>query len=703
MKAGEKTLVKYLEGNDQEFVIPVFQRHYDWRKEHCQRLWIDLLSMISNETRSHFFGSIVSVVTPSPRKTEFLIIDGQQRITTVSILMAAICNLIARGELADNKDISKKLRNEYLIDSYETETDNIRLKLIQKDSAIYSRIINNDLDDITDQSNVLFNYEYFAEQLRESKDELTVEQLFNAIRSLFIVDIQLKQGEDDPQLIFESLNSTGLALSEADKIRNLVLMNLSHKQQTDFYTKYWQRIESNTTQSKNSVSDFVRDYLTIALRRIPRGDRVYIEFKEFHLQSKRTVEEILEDMLKFSRYYQIILTASFPDVKVSNALRALLKLDNRVTFPYLMELLDNHQVGIVSNDDLATVLRTLENFLFRRTICSVPTNALNKLFTSFEKDIRKYPEWHKKYIDIFGYVISSKQASGRFPTDEEFAQALINRDIYNMQARSKIYLLEELENTNNEKVVDVATLLDSKVLTIEHIMPQTLSAIWRKSLGTNAAELHALYLHTLGNLTLTAYNNKYSNNPFLNKRDRKNGFCESKLTLNTYVQQCDNWGENEIKERAHQLAQVALKRWPRATSSYHPVKESTATYTLSEEESFRFKSILSYEFKGAEKYVSTWSDMYKQVVASLYDQDPSIMSSIVSSPNLNPGLKSFIGTSSASIRTPFHIGDGIYLEMNIDTDSKMRALKAIFDVYDEDSTNLAFTVKMETNTDDSAE
>ncbi|MEI7667943.1 MAG: DUF262 domain-containing protein, partial [Erysipelotrichaceae bacterium] len=346
MQAGDKRLVKFMEGNDIDFVIPVYQRSYDWQIEQCKRLWDDLITIIKSG-RSHFFGSIVSVVTPSPNVTEFMIIDGQQRLTTVSLIMAALCNLIESGELQDPNNLSTMVKNEYLINKYRPFENKLRLKLIKTDRESYDRIVENDKNfNFTKSSNLFKNYQYFLTMFLSNTNNHTVDQYVAALKQLFIVDIQLKAGEDDPQLIFESLNSTGLALSEADKIRNFVLMNLTSEQQNDYYYKYWINIENNSTSVKNGVSDFVRDYLTFKLRRIPRADRVYFEFKDFVDQIELPILEILKDLLRYSRFYKIITTGEHSNNSISKLLKDLIRLDNKVSFPYLLEVFSDRDDGV---------------------------------------------------------------------------------------------------------------------------------------------------------------------------------------------------------------------------------------------------------------------------------------------------------------------------------------------------------------------
>jgi len=696
MKAGEKSLVKYLDGNDQEFIIPVFQRRYDWRTEQCKRLWEDLLQVIDNNYKTHFFGSIVSVVTTSPKLTEYLIIDGQQRITTISLIMAAICNLVKDGKLSDDKGLVEKIYNEYLIDPYQQGDSKFRLKLITQDREVYNRIIDMDMDGIPEDSNVRINYDYFVGQILKNQNKYSVDQLFGAIRSLFIVDIQLTQGEDDPQLIFESLNSTGLALSEADKIRNLVLMNLPIKQQTEYYSKYWQKIEANTSIDKNSVSDYVRDFLTMKLRRIPRADRVYFEFKDYSQSGEIELGNLLCEMLKYSRYYHMILTAEHTHPGIQKALKMLLTLDNRVTFPYLLELFDDFDNEVFAADQMLLVLRFMESFLFRRTICSVPTNALNKYFASLEKDIRRYPEWKTKYAEVLFYIASKRHSSSRYPSDEEFLQELVTRDIYHMQARNKVYLLEELENYDEREIVDVSSLLKNGELTIEHIMPQTLTTIWENTLGNDFLAIHMELLHTLGNLTLSAYNSTYSNRPFLEKKEMPKGFRESKLTLNKYVQTCDNWGKTQIEARAQMLANAAIKRWQEYQSSYQPAASEMSTYSLEDEESHRFQVLGSYEFQGIDVKGITWSGMYKNLFTSLCEKDPSILAAFAGASDKKASLLAIsVVNHPNTLRTAIQIGHNIYVETNLNTDRKLQVLRELFDLYEIDHEDLTFNVQPE--------
>ena len=691
MQAIDKFLVRFLEGSDIEFIVPVFQRRYNWQIEHCKRLWDDIKSIIETK-QSHFLGSIVSVVNPTPKLTEYMIIDGQQRLTTLSLLIAAISNLIVEGELSDPAYLLKGIQNKYLLDEYRRDHDKLKLRLVSEDQPIYRKIVvHDDLEGI--QSNLINNYDFFRNEVIRYKDDCSVESIIEAIKKIVIVDIQLKPGHDDPQLIFESLNSTGLALSEADKIRNFVLMNLSSNIQDNYYRSYWKKIEQNVASAKNGVSDFVRDWLTFKLRQIPRADRVYFQFKNYVLQEQNEIVQILKDLLKYSGYYKVLLTGETSNKALASALKNLLYFENRILFPYLLELLDHQSHDLVSEADLIEILKMLESFLFRRNICGVPTNTLNKMFTTFEKDIERYDAYKGQYLDVFKYVILDKTSSLRFPRDEEFEQALITRDIYNMQARTKVYLLENLENSFSKEVLNVRELLDEGVLTIEHIMPQTLTRTWEQELKGDYQDIHMRLLHTLGNLTLTAYNIEYRNFPFLQKRDMENGFRNSKLRINDFVSLCETWSECQINERAKLLAKVAVNRWPVKTTQYTPPRSDMNTFSMDDELTYRSKSIVSFEFNGKEFKVSNWSDFFKQVVQMLYEQDGSILQKIVDEPAFAVELASIFSNDEKKLRSATTISDHIFVEMNTSIDRKLQIIRLLLDYYDETDTNLRFTIK----------
>jgi uncharacterized protein with ParB-like and HNH nuclease domain len=614
MKAKEKRFLHFLEGSDKHFVIPVYQRNYDWKKEHCSQLYEDLIDITKNN-RTHFLGSIVSIYHDDGDGREYLIIDGQQRLTILSILLVSIYKLIDEGKIETT--ISKEMiRDEYLINKYTKNDKKIRLKPVKNDKNAFASLFKTE-DDYLQDTNITVNYLYFYNRIQEG--EITIDGLFSAIKQIVIVEIELKNGEDDPQLIFESLNSTGLDLTEADKVRNFVLMKENSTVQENYYNNYWNKIEINTNYS---VSDFIRHYLTIKERVIPNKNKVYLYFKNYVTENISNNEELLQDLLKYSKYYKEIISTNINPF--STYLSKINRLESVVTYPFLMEVFDDYSENILSEKDLQIIFKTIISFVFRRLICEVPTNALNKIFMVLGREIKKYDDFKENYVDIFKRVITQKRYSQRFPKNEEFVLKIITKDIYNFKNKNKLFLLEQLENFDNKERVDVENLVSTNELTIEHIMPQTLTPIWRETLGEKYNLIHEKYLNTLGNITLTGYNSKLSNKPFLEKRDMEKGFKESRLFLNKMLADLSLCDEQSIIDRAHFLKEKALDIWEYPRSNYQSVKDELNVFTLSgEDTNFTGEKILSFKIiEDKEFKVNSWKDFYKKTSKILFELNP---------------------------------------------------------------------------------
>lgn len=333
MKGSECRLIEYMEGSKKRFIIPVYQRNYDWKTENCKQLYDDLIKVIKNKRRSHFFGSLVSVYEPSGRNTEFLVIDGQQRLTTVSLLFLAMYNLIDAGAIVSNdSSLGKQIYEDFLVDKYQPEETRIKLKPVKNDQKAFGKLFSS-VDEHIRESNLTTNYNYFYERIQ--KQEITIDELFDAICSLEIINITLNN-EDNPQLIFESLNSTGLDLSEGDKIRNFILMGLPSKEQDEYYDKYWNRIEECT---KYDVSSFVRDYLSVKQMVIPSQKKIYISFKEYVEQQSIEVEELLKELLAYAKRYEILLCGGAKNKVLDSCIYRLNRLETTVTRPFFLEVL----------------------------------------------------------------------------------------------------------------------------------------------------------------------------------------------------------------------------------------------------------------------------------------------------------------------------------------------------------------------------
>ena len=509
MKGAETMLVKFLEGSDKRFVIPVYQRNYDWKMENCRQLYDDLVKVAQSQRKSHFFGSIVSVYNPDGANEEFLIIDGQQRLTTVSLLLLAMHNLLRQGKIASKAgNLPDQIYKKYLVDEWKPKETRIKLKPVKNDQAALEQLFDETAEYIS-TSNITINYEYFYERVQ--REEISIDSLFDAIRRLQIISITLNQ-DDNPQLIFESLNSTGLALSEGDKVRNFILMGLPSAQQQEFYEKYWNKIEECT---EYQIDAFIRDYLSVKQQSTPTMSKIYFAFKHYVEETGQGTEPLLKDILGYARLYAILLRGGNADDKrLAACINRLNRLETTVTRPFFLEVLRLKREGTLSVDDAVCIFLVTENYLFRRTICDVPTNALNKIFLLLHKEIVGYDGSTDRYADKFAYALCSKRERARFPGNKEFAEAFGNRDIYRMNGKNRAYLMERLENFGTMEDKDVYRHLDNGDYSIEHIMPQHLTPAWRDELGEDYAEIHETWLHRAANLTLTTYNPKLSNSTF---------------------------------------------------------------------------------------------------------------------------------------------------------------------------------------------
>jgi uncharacterized protein with ParB-like and HNH nuclease domain len=625
---------------------------------------------------------------------ELLIIDGQQRIATISLLLLAIHNLLEKEEvISESESLKEEINELYLIDKFAKKEKRIKLKPVKADNQAFLKLYNNNPEDYILNSNITKNYFYFLNKIKEN--EISIDDLFEAIRRLMIVDIRLNSRDDDPQLIFESLNATGLGLTQADLVRNFILMGKSKDVQERFYNDYWNPIEKNT---QYRVDSFIRDYLTLKERIIPKKDKVYVGFKKYVYKnySNENIEFFLKDLLKFSKYYRRIAFSQDSNSEINKILKRINRLDVTVSYPFLLEIFDYYESNTISKNDLINILYTIETYAFRRLICNVPTNALNKVFMTLGREIKKHTDFKEKYFEIFKYTLINKKYSQRFPVDEEFSEMLKTRDIYNFKSKNKLHLLERLENYDNVEKVSVEELLSEGKLNIEHIMPQTLSAKWKESLGKNWDKTHNQYLNTLGNITLTGYNSRMSNRPFLEKRDIEKGFKDSKLSLNKFLRNLDYWNADTITRRANKLKDIALKIWSYPTTEYESSIIEVYRYNLSEDYNFTGEKIKSFILMNQEYPVKSWKDFYQILAINLYDLAPDIFNSFLSDGDFTDGRK-LISDKMEDLRNPLKVTDNIYLESNLSAESIVNMARLLLRKYDigEDEVVVILTEKEE--------
>lgn len=687
MKGSECRLIEYMEGSKKRFIIPVYQRNYDWKTENCKQLYDDLVKVIKNKRRSHFFGSLVSVYEPSGRNTEFLVIDGQQRLTTVSLLLLAMYNLIKSGIITP-KDVylDKQIYEDFLVDKYQPEETRIKLKPVKNDQKAFGKLFNDASEHIR-ESNLTTNYNYFYERIQ--KQEISIDELFDAICRLEIINITLNN-EDNPQLIFESLNSTGLDLSEGDKIRNFILMGLPSKEQDEYYDKYWNRIEECT---KYDVSSFVRDYLSIKQLAIPSQKKIYISFKDYVDQKSIETEELLKDLLAYAKRYEILLSGGTGNKALDACIYRLNRLETTVTRPFFLEVLRLYDENKLDISELTEIFLITENYLFRRAICDLPTNALNKIFSTLHREITRYEANDEGYLEKFKYALLSKKDRARFPDDDEFSERFTDRQVYLMNSKNKIYIMERLENYSTLEDKDVYCHCDDGTYSIEHIMPQHLTPAWIKALGEDYEEIHETWLHRIANLTLTAYNSKYSNSTFEEKKSMKNGFEDSGIRMNTYIAKKDKWTLAELEERNQYLMGRALEIWVAPTTTFKPAVKQMDSYTLDDDVSLSGRLIARFSYKNTEQPVSSWVEMFQKVLQILYAEDKSVITKLAASKD--DGLALNFTMNEADFKKTVEIGDGIYVWTNTSTQTKLSVLNKVFKLYDADPSDLVFYLREE--------
>lgn len=690
MIAGANNILRLIDGTDKKFIIPVYQRPYSWKKKNCEQLLSDLKEVSEKEYPSHFFGSLVYVSENVGGCEEYLVIDGQQRIITVSLLLLAVRNyILEHPELSLNSINTDKIKNAYLTDAYANDTKKLKLKLIQGDDAAYEALIEG--RKLIENTNITANYNYFHDEIGKMSPEM-LEGVYQAIGKLDIVSISLQpQNGDDPQLIFESLNSTGLALETADKIRNYVLINMKHQEQETFYRNYWEPLEQ--TVGHEDLDKFIRYYLAVKTRELYSENRLYFEFKDYRRDSHLPIELIFKDMNEYAGYYNAIVNPEKEKTEYSEILERINKLTVKTYIPLAMDLFKAKSDGRISSVNMGKALEVIENYIVRREVCNLPANVFNKLFVQIGAEIDKEVNESKAdYYEVFCYKLLSRKGKSRFPNNHEFSECFVSYDLYDAKPGMKKYILERLENFGNKEQVAVEKQLDEKDLTIEHIMPQTLNEEWKQQLGKDWELIQTKYLNTPGNLTLTAYNSDYSNNSFQKKKEMPDkGFRFSKLSLNDYMKTCDTWGAEQILERAGILYQKAEKIWWIPVAGKVEQTESAEWISWDEDIDLTNKKVLQVEVLGKTIKTKHMSDAYRKIHHDLFELDPTVY--------YNSDF-SWFGETGKNMRKPYQISENAYIEVNLSTQNKFNTIKKTAEAMKLDSNDIRLLIEDKHNKDE---
>lgn len=685
MEAQQSTLIRMLSGEDKRFKIPVYQRAYSWKISNCEQLLNDLKSVYINNYDTHFFGSIVYLDEDHGDIREYTIIDGQQRVTTVCLLLLAIRNYINNNKLTTNIKVDK-ITEAYLIDKFSNDEKKLKLKLVDGDDATYEKVVQN--LPLIENNGIATNYTYFYNYLDKlSIDE--IEKLYDAILKLMIVCVSLKLRDgDNPQLIFESLNSTGEELEEADKIRNFVLMGLSSNEQDRIYKNYWEELEKRT--GKNELNAFIRYYLAIKLNNLSNEKKLYVDFKKLKTDNLN-IQDLLTEMLKFASYYKMIKTFKYDDVGYKGSIGRMMYLDISTVIPLLFNLFNAKDDGLLDDEDMDEAMQIIESYYVRRTICNLPAASINKTYVSIGFDIDNYMDKNSStYLDALKHSIFIRTGKTRFPNDTEFKENFITFELYNAKSEFRKYILERLENTNSRERVAVQEQINKGQLTIEHIMPQTITTDWKKMLGDNWLEVSQKYMDTIGNLTLSAYNSDYSNFEFNKKKTiPEKGFMYSKLFLNEFIKEKDEWKEKDILERANLLANNALKIW-RALGYTNDNDNDEFWVDLDDEFDYTNKTVKKVLFLGDEIPTKDISEVFTKLNVALYSRNPEVYVGV---------NDKYITDNEDLLRKPFKVGTNVYVETNMSSQNKIDFIKSIIKKFNIEMQDVRFLVGIKLSKD----
>ena len=467
-------------------------------------------------------------------------------------------------------------------------------------------------------------------------------------------------------------------------------MGLPALQQNDFYEKYWNKIEICTAYD---VSMFVRDYLSVKQQSTPAISKVYFSFKSFVEENAIDVEPLLQDLLNYAKRYEILLQGTTMDNELNSCIHRLNRLETTITRPFFLEVLRLQTIGKLSLADVKEIFLYTENYLFRRTICDLPTNALSKIFLTLHRDIIKYDGTENNYLDKFKYTLKSKSDRGRFPDDSEFIEKFSSRAVYQMNSKNKIYILERFENYGTVEAQDVYKQFDDAVYSIEHIMPQHLNQTWIKELGENYDDIYKTWLHRIANLTLTGYNTKYSNVSFQEKREMKNGFRDSHLHMNNWISQQTNWTLAELKTRNQILMERALLIWPLPETDFRPKEKPMYSYSLDDDIVFSGCKIVRFSYKNTEIPVISWIEMLEQVLRILHAEDKSILIRLAYSQDTQNDLNVYVSNNPNKLRAAIKIDSDIFVERNTSTATKLSILRKFFKLYGANEEDLIFYLK----------
>lgn len=592
MKADSIHLFDFLGSSKTIFEIPVFQRNYEWDKDQCEQLFKDLTVAAQTNT-DHFIGAIVYVTETGNKMSHiYRIIDGQQRLTSLTLLLKALSD-------ADEQD-RDEIEEEYLTNKYLDDNNHLKLKPVEHDYEAFDSVMNN-MTDFDKPSKVIDNYKFFRKLIEDS--DIGSDELYEAMNHFNMVYIELSgdSNEENPQVIFESLNSTGVSLSPSDLVRNFLLMKLDSQQQEELYKKYWVKIERMFATP--TFAEFIRHYLVVKTHISVKKNSVYSSYKDYFVSNQLSSNDALADLFKFANYYDQILNHNSNDYEFNRIMEHINVMDSKVVYPYLMLLMDLVNSKQIDQKEANELAHILESYLFRIKVCKLATNRLNKVVVGL-CDLSK--EDGNLKLRLLRLLKSS------FPDDRKLLDSLIEVDLYhqrNHMAKLSLIILEE------HRTRETINFDDAQV---EHIMPQRLNAEWRLQVA-NADKVKEQYGGILGNLTLTKYNQEMSNKPY---SEKKEFYKDSNVSLTREVAETyDKWGKDAIIDRTEKLTRELIKIFPMPHIKEISEEEVTGEYTIDQTTDVTGKKPVQITISGNEHPVKTWRQMLVIFLNDIWNKD----------------------------------------------------------------------------------
>ena len=606
----------FIEPNKRQYLIPVYQRNYEWSKDQCEKLFKDIV-LASEKDRTHFCGSVVYASLKEEHNIKYyVIIDGQQRMTTIYLMIKALYDLAKTDK--DKEAMKEVLENRDRYDEYGIDTaSKLKLKPIKSDNNQLMLLMDNKFDKIDKTSGIWHNYELFCNLIKEMQDkDVEIKEIYRGLEKLICAKILL-ESDDNPQEIFERINSTGVPLSLADKIRNFVLM--TEVDQETLYEDHWLEIE--ILIGKQHMADFFLDYLNFRIEGFSKEQNAYEYFKKLFKERYYSNESRLKELHHYAKFYHVFLYGDNSYSKNINiVLQCLRRLKQTTSFTFLFSIFDDLSNKIIDEATAEIVLKILLNYSIRRLVCEVASNSLRGFYKTLYNRVFHKIEYKQNYVDALISFLTQLNTRDAFIGDEYFLKCLKENNLYRKNALCK-FILSEIENQGKERIV-------TDNLTIEHIMPQNsnLSSSWQTMLGDNWAADRERLLHTIGNLTLTGYNSELGDKPFDEKKEM---FEQNTHAVYLYAEIKEHkiWNAAAIEARAEKLSKKIIKLFPMVTAdvimSYND--PDNHEYTCEDPSQATYKTPTYYVLQGERVKVKNFSEMLRTFISHLYLIDASII------------------------------------------------------------------------------